>query len=224
MVGVANIAANADGDVPALDTRALILEVARTHLRRFGQDKMTIIGIARALGMSHANVYRYFPSKTAVVDAVLDAWLGRVENLLKEITRRDGTAAERIERLVMEIHGRRRAKFRQEPELFESFRRVIVSRPDAVAKRQEKIAGVFQRLIEQGIEDGEFEPVDPSEMADVLEDATAFFLHPAVMPSALSNRGEERASNVVRRILAGISTSGAATLPERGIRSQTTHF
>ena len=209
-------AANAAQEVP--DTRTLILEVARTHLRRFGEDKMTIIGIARALGMSHANVYRYFPSKTAVIDAVLDAWLGRVENLLKEIFRREGTAAERIERLVMEIHGRRSAKFRQEPELFESFRRVIVSRPAAVARRQEKIAGVFQQLVEQGIEDGEFEPVNPMEMAAVLEDATAFFLHPAVMPSAMSNRGEERASNVVRRILASITVTAAAVPPARGIR------
>jgi AcrR family transcriptional regulator len=198
----------------SITTRDQILEVARLHLRRFGQDKMTVTGIARALGMSHANVYRFFPSKTAVIDAVLDAWLGRVENFVQDMERRDGTAAERIERLVIELHGRRRAKFRQEPELFESFRRVIMSRPAAVARRQEKIAGVFQRLIEQGIEEGEFSPVDGAETAAVLEDATAFFLHPAVMPSALSNRGEERARNVVRRILASIAC-GAGDLRTR---------
>ena len=38
--------------------------------------------------------------------------------------------------------------------------------------------------------------MDPEEAATVLDDATAFFLHPAVMPSALANRGEERARNV----------------------------
>jgi AcrR family transcriptional regulator len=188
----------------------LIVETARAHLRRFGEDKMTIIGIARTLGMSHANIYRYFPSKTAVVDAVLDGWLSRVENFIEEVAHREGTAAESIERVVIELHGRRRAKFQQEPELYESFRRVIVSRPTAVAKRQAKIVAVFRELIEQGIRDGEFCPVDPEEAATVLEDATAFFLHPAVMPSALDNRGEERARKVVRHVLASFAVEAPA--------------
>lgn len=170
---------------------------------------MTIIGIARALGMSHANIYRYFPGKTAIVDAVLDGWLSRVENFIEETAQCAGAAAERIERVVIELHRRRRAKFRQEPELYESFRRVIVSRSQAVAKRQEKIANVFAKLIRQGIEDGEFRPVDPIEAATVLEDATAFFLHPAVMPSALDNRGEERARAVVRHVLASFAEEGS---------------
>jgi AcrR family transcriptional regulator len=189
----------------ALGTRELIAETARAHLRRFGEDRMTIIGIARALGMSHANIYRYYPGKTAIIEAVLDRWLDRVENLIDELAAREGTAAERIEAVVIELHRRRRAKFQQEPELYESFRRVIVSRSHAVAKRQEKIAAVFARLIQQGIDDGEFRPVDPAGAATVLEDATAFFLHPAVMPSALNNRSEERARNVVRHVLAGFA-------------------
>ena len=187
------------------------METARIHLRRFGEDKMTIIGIARALGMSHANIYRYFPSKTAIVEAVLDRWLSRVQQFIEEVAHRDGAAAASIERVVIELHRRRRAKFQQEPELYESFRRVIVSRSHAVAKRQEKIAAVFRELIRQGIRDGEFRPVDPSEAATVLEDATAFFLHPAVMPSALDNHGEERARKVVRHVLAGFAAEPLLT-------------
>jgi AcrR family transcriptional regulator len=195
----------------------MIVETARMHLRRFGEDKMTIIGIARALGMSHANVYRYFPSKTAIVEAVLDRWLSRVEKFITETSECEGTAGERIERVVIELHRRRREKFQQEPELYESFRRVIVSRSDAVAKRQEKIVEVFRKLVAQGISDGEFQAVDPTEAATVLEDATAFFLHPAVMStSALNNRGEERARNVVRYVLTAFAL-GAEPLLAPGI-------
>jgi AcrR family transcriptional regulator len=193
-----------------LDTRARIVETARLHLRRYGEDRMTIIGIARALGMSHANVYRYFPSKPAIIEAVLDRWLSRVESLIGEIALRNGSAAERIEAVVIEIHRRRRAKFKQEPEFFESFRRVIVSRSHAVARRQEKIKAMFAQMISEGIEVGEFRPVDPEEAATLLDDATAFFLHPAVMPSAVSDCGEERARNVVRHMLAGFALEVSA--------------
>ena len=56
-----------------------ILELACDHLRRFGPKRTTIVGIAEAAGMSHANVYRYFPSKQALFEAVTALWLKPLE-------------------------------------------------------------------------------------------------------------------------------------------------
>ena len=40
-------------------------------LRRFGPEKATVVDVARALGVTHGSVYRYFPSKAALRDAVV---------------------------------------------------------------------------------------------------------------------------------------------------------
>ena len=53
---------------PAVDQR--LLEIAAGHIRRFGAARTTIVGVAQEAGMSHANIYRYFPSKTGLLDAV----------------------------------------------------------------------------------------------------------------------------------------------------------
>ena len=45
------------------DTRARIMETAETLFRRLGYAKTTVADIASELGMSPANVYRFFPSK-----------------------------------------------------------------------------------------------------------------------------------------------------------------
>ena len=181
------------------------METARLHLRRFGEDKMTIVGIARALGMSHANVYRYFPGKAAIVEAVLDLWLSRVESF---ITRSRPQARHRRGAHRARGAGNPPAPPREAPVRTGTLRILPPRDPEPVrcrGKAAGKIATVFRDLIRKGIEDGEFRPVDPARAATVLEDATAFFLHPAVMPSALSNRGEERARNVVRHVLAGFA-------------------
>ena len=52
-----------------------ILEAAVDVLRRFGPDKATVVDVARALGVTHGSVYRYFPSKAALRDAVVKQWL-----------------------------------------------------------------------------------------------------------------------------------------------------
>ena len=50
------------------EARARILEVAEEHFRRIGYHKTSVADIASELGMSPANVYRFFPSRDAIID------------------------------------------------------------------------------------------------------------------------------------------------------------
>jgi AcrR family transcriptional regulator len=196
------------------DTRRLILETAREHLRRYGESKMTVVDVAKSLGMSHANVYRFFQSKAEILNAIVDEWLAKVESLLEPIACENAPAAERIETLVIEIYRRRRQKLEADSEVYETFRKIIASRPDAVAKRIRRIDEVFRQLVAQGVESGEFREVDPAEAATALDDATAIFLHPLMTSSFMSETTEARVRNVVRVMLAGLGAEwrGAAGL------------
>ena len=60
-------------------TRERILEAAEDVLRRFGPSKATVVDVARALGVSHGSVYRYFASKAELRDAVTQIWLSRIQ-------------------------------------------------------------------------------------------------------------------------------------------------
>ena len=58
------------------DTRARIIETAEALFRRLGFAKTAVADIAAELGMSPANVYRFFPSKNAIVEAICQRCLG----------------------------------------------------------------------------------------------------------------------------------------------------
>ena len=62
-----------------------ILSVAGEHLRQHGLRRFTVVAVAVEAGMTHANVYRYFPSRTALIDAVVDVWLKATERSLADI-------------------------------------------------------------------------------------------------------------------------------------------
>ena len=55
-----------------------ILEVTEDVLRRYGLAKATVVDVARALDVSHGSVYRHFPSKASLREAVAKRWLERV--------------------------------------------------------------------------------------------------------------------------------------------------
>jgi AcrR family transcriptional regulator len=191
------------------DIRKQILETARVHLRRFGGQKMTVVEIARSLGMSHANVYRFFKGKTAIMDALMDEWLAKVEAFFFPIVKRRASAAERIESIVLELHRARREKLKKDAKFYEAFVRLIATRPEAVAERERRVFEVFRKLIGEGVAAGEFPKLDCNKAATALEDATGIFLHPLMIPAILNDVTEARARRVVRYLLAGFAGSGA---------------
>ena len=85
------------------DTRARIMETAEALFRRLGFAKTAVADIAAELRMSPANVYRFFPSKNAIVEAICRRCLTEVEEKAWAAARSKGPAAARMERLFLEI-------------------------------------------------------------------------------------------------------------------------
>src|SRR5437764_9398230 len=84
-------------------TSEQILEAAQDTLRRFGPAKTTVVDVARALGVSHGSVYRHFPTKAALRDAVVDRWLQRLHPPLAAVADREGPAPERVRELLQTL-------------------------------------------------------------------------------------------------------------------------
>src|SRR5438874_7282358 len=85
------------------DTRARIMDTAEALFRRLGYAKTAVADIAGELKMSPANVYRFFPSKNAIIEAICQRCLSELEDRAWAVARSRGSAAERLERLVLEI-------------------------------------------------------------------------------------------------------------------------
>ena len=75
-----------------------ILEAAEEVLRRYGPAKANVVDVARALGVSHGSVYRHFPSKAALRDAVTERWLASISAPLAAVADEEGAAPERLQR------------------------------------------------------------------------------------------------------------------------------
>ena len=72
-----------------------ILEVTEDVLRRYGLAKATVVDVARALDVSHGSVYRHFPSKASLREAVAKRWLDRLSAPLLKIAEASGPAPAR---------------------------------------------------------------------------------------------------------------------------------
>lgn len=156
-----------------------ILDTAEDVLRRFGPAKATVVDVARALGVSHGSVYRHFASKAALRDAVVERWLERVSAPLERFVEDPGPADVRLRGWLDALVADKRAKARDDPELFATYMTLVVDADGAVAAHVEHLAAQLERIVADGVARGELDAADPGRTAKALLDATSRFHNPA---------------------------------------------
>ncbi|GJE27011.1 TetR family transcriptional regulator [Methylobacterium organophilum] len=152
--------------------------IAADHLARLGPKRVTVVAVAAEAGMTHANVYRYFPSKDALLDAVAGRWLRELEAELAGIADAPDPADDKIERLIAALAAGQREALAREPNLFAvHLDAVVASRP--IARRHRvRLRTLVERIVEEGIGTGVFSARDRERAIAYIFDASYRFTHP----------------------------------------------
>jgi AcrR family transcriptional regulator len=156
-----------------------ILEAAEDVLRRFGPAKATVVDVARALGVSHGSVYRHFPSKAALRDAVTERWLARISEPLAAVVAGDSPAPERLKRWLDLLIAAKRRRALDDPALFATYMELVAGARDVVKAHVSHLTEQIAQIIVDGVARGEFAVADPAAAGRAVFDATARFHNPA---------------------------------------------
>ncbi len=155
-------------------------------MRKFGAARTTIVGIAQEAGMTHANVYRYFPSKEALFEEVTAAWLRPLEARLREAA--DGA----------------------DPALFDLLVDALDKARGSARKHRARVQSEIQRVVEEGMASGAFATADRRRALSLIFDAAHRFIHPLAMrldvetaAAALEARLERVIALVLRALRSG---------------------
>ncbi|WP_325052816.1 TetR/AcrR family transcriptional regulator [Sinorhizobium meliloti] len=89
---------------------ARIQEVAEEHFRRIGHHKTSVADIASELGMSRANIYRFFPSRDAIRESICRRVLNGTAELALTIARRSTPPSEKLKELLTAVHHQNKTK------------------------------------------------------------------------------------------------------------------
>jgi len=156
-----------------------ILEVTEDVLRRYGLAKATVVDVARALDVSHGSVYRHFPSKASLREAVAKRWLDRANAPLEEIAEAAGPAPARLERWLRTLFAIKHKKVCDDPEMFATYLALAQEACKVVKAHKERLVDQVAHILSDGVEQGAFQVADAKASACAVFDATIRFHHPA---------------------------------------------
>ncbi len=168
-----------------------ILQIAASHIRKFGLRRTTVVAIADEAGMSHANVYRYFPSKQALLEAVTEDWLKPLEAGIRQISDGPDPAYDKLERITGAVQSAYREKLENDPDIFAVFSDASERGASLARKHRTRLQVEIQRIIEEGMGSGVFAQADHRKAVALVFDALHRFIHPnAVRLDADVPRGQ----------------------------------
>jgi AcrR family transcriptional regulator len=156
-----------------------ILDVTEDVLRRFGLAKATVVDVARALDVSHGSVYRHFPSKASLREAVAKRWLDRVSAPLAKIADGSGPAPARLDKWLRTLFAAKQKRVLEDPEMFATYLTLAQEACKTVKAHKESLIDQLALILADGVKQGAFHVTDAKATARALFDATSRFHHPA---------------------------------------------
>lgn len=188
------------------ESRQRVLDAARAQVRRHGAGKTTVQDIARALGTSHTALYRHFPSKQAILEALAGEAMDEDAAAAARELGRPGPAAARIRAAILAVHRAKRGRLARDPEMHGLAVLIMAERPDLVAGWMTVVREALARAIRDGVARGEFAPTDADAAAQTLLVGCAAFLHPGLVAQTAGQPTEQWADAVLGLMLAGLSS------------------
>src|SRR6266567_4873004 len=192
------------------EARARILEVAEEHFRRIGYHKTSMADIASELGMSPANVYRFFSSRDAINESICGRVLNEVADIASAIARTNVPAMEKLDRLLTAVHRHNKMKLVEEKHMHDLIVVAMQENWTIIKAHVERVVAIFEAIIREGIEAGEFDVEDAAEAARAVRSAFMPFFHPILIEHCVEH-GEDTEAGLrdqIRFILKALGKSG----------------
>lgn len=173
------------------ETRERILLKADELFRLYGVGKTTVADIARELGMSSANIYKFFPAKSAIIEACAERGLDLIGSEINSIADAPGGAMDRIGRIVLAVYRLNREMLRNERRIFSLVMTAVEENWQCVQKYRGLLLGTMMRLLDEGVRSGEFAADLPPQTAQALLDSLSAPLRPHLQPDYSRDGDEE---------------------------------
>ncbi len=163
------------------DMREAILAAAQRLFTRYGPVKTSVADIARELGMSPANIYNFFPSRDAILEAVGTRDFSALQrDIADEITRTSGDWA-RIAVVFMSTAIHMHDKLANEKDILQLQALATKNRWNFVVDFHAFLRRTAETVLREAIEAGRLNHPDPNHAVSVLFDCMISALDPVLI-------------------------------------------
>jgi len=190
--------------------RGNILEAAKKRFLHYGYAKTTMAEIASDCNMSPGNLYRYFPGKLDIAEAICTEAGEFAIAKLRDVMRRPGrTAKERLRDFLFADMRLTYDQLEYDKQVFEMARVVSQELPHFANRILALNRALLSEILAAGNASSEFLLEDVVFSAEMLQSATMKFRYPQLHSKLSYDKLERELDGVLHLLLNGLDDGGA---------------
>lgn len=182
-------------------THAAIVDTAERLFRSFGYQKTTVADIARALRMSSANIYRFFPSKSAINEAICARVLAELDAVAWNAARREAPASDRLRALFSETQAKVQALCFAERRMHDMITAAMAENWPAIEVYIRNMDAAIAEIVADGQRQGLFATMDATAVGKLIHACMICFAHPTVVEQCMQDDLPKLAADMAEFVL-----------------------
>ena len=186
--------------------REKIIEAAKCRFSHFGYGKTTMAEVAGDCEMSPGNLYRFFPGKLDIAEAIAtEDYERHLAHLRKLAMTPNRNARERLRDLLFEELRRTYHKLEKDPRALEMAQVIAHQRPQFANWMLANERKILVELMEEAERRGELmPPLDKEETAEMIQAATMKFRYPQLWSKLTLPKLERELDGVLKLLIQGL--------------------
>ncbi len=194
----------AAADLQKNETVTRILDAGEKLFRHYGYAKTNVADIAKDLGMSPANIYRFFSSKVEIHQAICWRMLNAAYELSKSVLSQDLSATERLRQWTLVNHRLTVDTMLDQEKVHEMVVVALERDWEVIDQHLNRIHDLIADVIREGINAGEFRDQDPASGARCFGAATVLLCHPQMVAQCMAKTNRATPDELIEFALAAL--------------------
>jgi AcrR family transcriptional regulator len=185
--------------------REQIVHAAKKRFSHFGYAKTTMAEVATDCCMSPGNLYRFYPGKLDIAEAIATEDYSKHLEVMRKIAIAPGKdARERLHDLLFEELRRTYTKLEKDPRAYEMALVISRERPEYANWMLGEERKILIELLDEAERRGEFVPEDKDFTAEMVQAATMKFRYPQLWSKLTLPKLERELEGVIKLLINGL--------------------
>ena len=200
-------------------TRYQLLEVVDDLVRQRGSADISMTDLAAAAGMSPSNLYRFFDSKEALMEAVAEKWFAEKIRIMEEVTAADLPVREKMFQYFARRFALMVQQYEAEPALLKSYLEIGNQYFEVVRGYVDLGDHYLALIVAEAMEQGYFEGLSIDEAVSLINQMVQCYTNPeAIIYIGTGKLKAEKLAQIIDTIFAGLKVKASETRHEAHIR------
>ena len=199
--------------------RGALLALMVALIEERGNSAFTMTELAARAGMSTANLYRYFDSKEALIEAVAEHWFQPKIEIMEEVVASDLNPRRKLFEFYARRFARMKSEWERDPVVFANYVELGKEHFELVRSYVDLGDHYFAMIIGEAMAEGYFAGLTIDEAISLINQMTGAYVNIGAMELIMHRLSTDKLARIIDAVFDGLSGVDRGAKAVSGLRA-----